>query len=425
MTNDDVYVLNCRIANGGGDRFQIRHPPQQQQQDQTGTMVQRNEEQGNASTTKRLSAGTKVQRILEKGKVNLSRSKSELGEQHKKIVSHLSRGRSELSEQNKKIMATLTSGVEKGRRQLSKVRQQNKRDQDQPENGHQPLSNEEDRANLEQKQNQRQVAARDVDTVLYDLGININGEEEDDNYNDDDDEANDFDRRDGTIVNNNRNNNGHQQQNPRNCDNSQYHNQDLERRLEEGYGEEFEFIDGHDMTLTREDTAAPIVRNGANGDENGFADEVFDELSKSSTFKRSSAADVTVVVGSPASSAAVPRLFPGSSRRRDSLGHYETSMTSGGSKLDSWYQSSSSSRFQHQHHHHHRHRRQRRLSSSSVSGVFFDRRQNEDDEQADDCSPHSTVLRPLSSGGGGGSSLMLASRSTLEASADNRYCHEE
>ena len=41
---------------------------------------------------------------MEKGKASLSRSKSELGEQHKKMISHWSKSKNELSEQNKKIL---------------------------------------------------------------------------------------------------------------------------------------------------------------------------------------------------------------------------------------------------------------------------------------------------------------------------------
>lgn len=51
----------------------------------------------------------KVHRMLEKGRANLSRSKSELGEQHKRMVSHLSRGRAEITEQNRKLLASISS----------------------------------------------------------------------------------------------------------------------------------------------------------------------------------------------------------------------------------------------------------------------------------------------------------------------------
>ena len=51
----------------------------------------------------------RVQKFLEKGKASLSRSKSELGEQHKKMISHLSKRGNDLTEQNKKLLANLSS----------------------------------------------------------------------------------------------------------------------------------------------------------------------------------------------------------------------------------------------------------------------------------------------------------------------------
>ena len=48
----------------------------------------------------------KMQNLLKKGRANLSRSKSELGEQNRKIIQHLSRQRSELGEQNKRLLAS-------------------------------------------------------------------------------------------------------------------------------------------------------------------------------------------------------------------------------------------------------------------------------------------------------------------------------
>jgi hypothetical protein len=58
----------------------------------------------------------RVQRILEKGKANLSRSKSELGEQHRKVLSQLTKGKSGITEQNKRFLANITSGMDKGKR---------------------------------------------------------------------------------------------------------------------------------------------------------------------------------------------------------------------------------------------------------------------------------------------------------------------
>ena len=62
------------------------------------------------------SQGPKVQSILEKGKANLSRSKSELGEQHRKVLSQLNKGKSGITEQNKRFLANITSGMGKGKR---------------------------------------------------------------------------------------------------------------------------------------------------------------------------------------------------------------------------------------------------------------------------------------------------------------------
>jgi hypothetical protein len=70
---------------------------------------------GGAADSKDNSA-FKVTKILEKGKASLSRSKSELGEQHRKMISHLSRGKCGITEQNKKLMANLGSGLEKSKK---------------------------------------------------------------------------------------------------------------------------------------------------------------------------------------------------------------------------------------------------------------------------------------------------------------------
>ena len=56
------------------------------------------------------SPGRKVQRmqnLLKKGKANLSRSKSELGEHNRKILQQLNKGRSGFSGHNKKLLANI------------------------------------------------------------------------------------------------------------------------------------------------------------------------------------------------------------------------------------------------------------------------------------------------------------------------------
>merc|ERR1712106_129304 len=56
------------------------------------------------------SPGRKVQRmqnLLKKGRANLSRSKSELGEHNRKILQQLNKGKSGLSGHNKKLLANI------------------------------------------------------------------------------------------------------------------------------------------------------------------------------------------------------------------------------------------------------------------------------------------------------------------------------
>ena len=48
----------------------------------------------------------KMQNLLKKGRANLSRSKSELGEQNRRIIEQISRHRSELGQQNRRLLAS-------------------------------------------------------------------------------------------------------------------------------------------------------------------------------------------------------------------------------------------------------------------------------------------------------------------------------
>ena len=48
----------------------------------------------------------KVQNFLKKGRANLNRSKSELGDHNKKILQQITRHRSELGEQNRRLFAS-------------------------------------------------------------------------------------------------------------------------------------------------------------------------------------------------------------------------------------------------------------------------------------------------------------------------------
>ena len=47
-----------------------------------------------------------MQNLLKKGRANLSRSKSELGDHNRKILQQLSRQRTEIGEQNKRLLAS-------------------------------------------------------------------------------------------------------------------------------------------------------------------------------------------------------------------------------------------------------------------------------------------------------------------------------
>ena len=58
----------------------------------------------------------RVQKIFEKGKANLSRSKSELGEQHRKVLSQINKGKSGITEQNRRLLANISSGMDKSKR---------------------------------------------------------------------------------------------------------------------------------------------------------------------------------------------------------------------------------------------------------------------------------------------------------------------
>ena len=90
-------------------------------EDNNNSTLQNNNDSNGAGSNKKfktsdISQVPRVQRILEKGKANLSRSKSELGEQHRKVLSQLSKGKSEITEQNRRILANITSGMDKGKR---------------------------------------------------------------------------------------------------------------------------------------------------------------------------------------------------------------------------------------------------------------------------------------------------------------------
>ena len=197
--------------------------------------------------------GNKMQKLLEKGKVNLSRSKSELGEQHKRMISHLSRGKNEISEQNKRILASLSH---KGRRLISSTSSRPKSNTSWPSKD----------ARTELLSQSSPAPTRDIDRILFDLGINPN-----------------FTPASPKKQTNHLGND----KSPEDCDETSH----LEKHLVAGYGE-FDFIDGKDLVI------GDLQVREAN---DNFADEVFEELSKSGTFKRnqhdmwSNAGDVSTI----------------------------------------------------------------------------------------------------------------------------------
>ena len=294
----------------------------------------------------------KTQRILEKGRVNLQRSKSELGEQHKRMISHLSKSRNELRAQNKRVIASLSSGVERSRKRINRAITSNgsfKRNgggggnhngggggDDDDElyfprnngfvndgcggtlkaavNGNEELKeNEVGNGDLRAFRGSSVMSAsmtmataatrpppppsaRDLDSMLMDLGIEpiSNGISND------------------IIVSSSspkprmpspklyRNHVSRESHFPGNGAPGKREPTALELRLEEGYGEEFEFMDGV-ATIKRNsaefdfggDCQTLKIREdgddeGYNKTDSGFADEVFSELSRSSTFKRGS-----------------------------------------------------------------------------------------------------------------------------------------
>ena len=190
--------------------------------------------------------GTKVagvHKILEKGKASLSRSKSELGEQHKKMISHWSRSRNEISEQNRKLLANIEQKFKgsgnSGTNKSSKNGSLNKNNEStSPEIKNSTPNN------------------NDLDGLMKNLGLDNKLLMSASMYVE------------GTSSNTS--------------------NNDLEKHLENDYGE-FEFID-EGATLTR-----TLKTNGetVNTDEHrksmfSFSEEVFDELEKAGTLKTKS-----------------------------------------------------------------------------------------------------------------------------------------
>ena len=177
-----------------------------------------------------------VSKILEKGKASLSRSKSELGEQHKKMISHWKSSKNELSEQNRKLLANIEQKFKGG---SSK------------KNGSIHKTNENEQLTPNKPPNNN-----DLDGLMKNLGLDNN-----------------------IMMSTSMSTSMYCERNPP--------NNDLEKHLENDYGE-FEYID-EGATLTR-----TLKTNGetVNTDEHrksmfSFSDEVFDELEKAGTLKKS------------------------------------------------------------------------------------------------------------------------------------------
>ena len=276
--------------------------------------------------------------MLEKGKENLSRSKSELGEQHRKMISHLSRGRSEIQEQNKRILARVTMGVEKSKKLIPQGLSKNKAEMGTADGTGKAAAGSADgtgkaatglvattasisgssqtpttassgmtRLTMTGRQTSSKMIStltgrkdsrspqpigKDLDSILLDLGINPDTFNVSNNANSDTlrPDPPSYDMANGTLkagVSPTNNNGGY-------CDNrplsasydtsvpSDLSSLPLERHLEEGYGE-FDFIDDKDMTLTRIAPPPPPPPK-----EDNFSEEIFNELRNSNNFNKTS-----------------------------------------------------------------------------------------------------------------------------------------
>ena len=240
---------------------------------------------------------SQVQRILEKSKANLSRSKSELGEQHRKVISQINKGRNEITEQNRRLLANITSGMERSKRLFplngfgmkgsqngTKTCSNNNgsKDDDFPNNNPEAArvhKAEAFKAPVPNHQTKEDKVNSDLDRMLTDLGLQISAAEA------------------ATATTSGQNNNmmtqsvlvmgpGPSCDRPRVAVSKQAlsegtDSRQLEKTLENDYGE-FDFIDGNDATLTRNET--PTRTN--NRLSASFYDEVLKELDNTSSSSR-------------------------------------------------------------------------------------------------------------------------------------------
>ena len=242
----------------------------------------------------------RVQKFLEKGKASLSRSKSELGEQHKKMISHLSKSRNEITEQNKKLLANLstrkfnlsTSGSSNGKASSNGSSKSPPSSNYEPEEPmgkpYQPVTNGREEKKSESRQNGHSSSSKlhpdleadlskDLDGFMKNFGIDVSmssssSVSKQNNYN-------------GSSRSQSSMSQSMYATQPLESSTTNNHFHDLERHLENDYGE-FEYID-EAGTLTR-----TLKTNGesVNCDEHrksmfSFSDEVFDELEKTGTLK--------------------------------------------------------------------------------------------------------------------------------------------
>ena len=241
----------------------------------------------------------RVQKFLEKGKASLSRSKSELGEQHKKMISHLSKSRNEITEQNKKLLANLstrkfnlsTSGSTNGKASSNGSSKSPPSSNYEPDESigktYLPVTNGREEKKSESRQNGHSTSSKlhpdleadlskDLDGFMKNFGIDVtmssSGVSKQNNYN-------------GSSRSQSSMSQSMYTTQPLESSTTNNHFHDLERHLENDYGE-FEYID-EAGTLTR-----TLKTNGesVNCDEHrksmfSFSDEVFDELEKTGTLK--------------------------------------------------------------------------------------------------------------------------------------------
>ena len=285
-----------------------------------------------------------VHKILEKGKASLSRSKSELGEQHKKMISHWKFSKNEITEQNRKLLANLGSGIEKtsmvkkllpGSFKKPSAKETTTSGSVPDHEGVQDLPLQSSRTtevlqpnnNLETKEDLPQ----DLDGLMKNLGLHSSTTKRYDQPH--------------RVV--------HQSEMSKSlyvqAGTSESYDLALEKHLENDYGE-FEFID-EGGTLTRS-----LKTNGeaVNTEEHrksmfSFSEEVFDELEKAGTLQRPSS-QKDCVNNSSSTTKEPPETYEtyGAWRQKRNQQQHQSSYVS-------------------QYYHHHHHQQQQQNNNNSVT----------------------------------------------------------